>query len=143
MIWNPFEPPKKVESVELGASANAPEPPPRKSDREPCWEFLLRNFGDELSSHAALRADIDERDRVGRAKYGVPLQPFNGRDADVDLYQELLDAVVYCTQALQEAESGHEARSKRAWLYRTLLTSLLGQCRVMSAVVNASRREQS
>lgn len=42
------------------------------------------------------------RDDVGRERYGTPLQAFNGRDAMVDLYQELLDAAVYARQVLAE-----------------------------------------
>lgn len=49
-------------------------------------------------------ADMHERDNVGRERYGTPLQPFNGRKPLVDLYQELLDAVVYIKQHLVEDE---------------------------------------
>ena len=49
-------------------------------------------------------ADMDARDRVGRARYGTPLQPHNGRDALRDLYEELLDAVAYCRQAIYERD---------------------------------------
>lgn len=47
-------------------------------------------------------ADIEERRRVGIARYGTPLQTFNGRDALIDLYQELLDAVMYTRQLIEE-----------------------------------------
>jgi hypothetical protein len=47
-------------------------------------------------------ADIEERRRVGIARYGTPLQTFNGRNADIDLYQELLDAVMYQRQNIEE-----------------------------------------
>lgn len=46
--------------------------------------------------------DLRERMRQGTAKYGTPLQAFNGRDALVDLYQELLDAVQYLRQVIDE-----------------------------------------
>ena len=49
-------------------------------------------------------ADIAERKRVGIARYGMPLQPHNGRDALVDLYQELLDAVQYARQMIFERD---------------------------------------
>ena len=42
------------------------------------------------------------RDNVGRAKYGTPLQAFNGRNAIVDAYQEALDLVVYLRQVIEE-----------------------------------------
>ena len=46
--------------------------------------------------------DIKERKRVGTERYGTPLQANNGRDALVDLYQELLDAVQYVRQIIEE-----------------------------------------
>lgn len=47
-------------------------------------------------------ADMRERDRVGRRRYGTPLQANNGRDALVDAYQEALDLVVYLRQVIEE-----------------------------------------
>ena len=51
---------------------------------------------------ALVIADMEERRRMGIAKFGTPLQPHNGRDARRDLYQELLDAVFYERQDLEE-----------------------------------------
>lgn len=48
--------------------------------------------------------DMEERKNLGISRYGVALKPFNGRDPIVDLYQELLDAIVYCKQTLYEIE---------------------------------------
>ena len=53
-----------------------------------------------------VRADLEERERVGIARYGTPLQPHNGRDALVDLYQELLDACCYVRQLIAERDGG-------------------------------------
>lgn len=39
--------------------------------------------------------DLKERKALGIQRYGVPLQPFNGRDMRRDLREELLDALVY------------------------------------------------
>lgn len=47
-------------------------------------------------------ADIETRKKVGREKYGTLLQPFNGRDALVDAYQEALDLCQYLRQAIEE-----------------------------------------
>ncbi len=49
-------------------------------------------------------ADMEERREFGKAKYGEGLTAFNGRDALQDLYQELLDAVVYVRQAIEERD---------------------------------------
>lgn len=47
-------------------------------------------------------ADIEARKTIGRAKYGTLLQPFNGRDALVDAYQEALDLCQYLRQEIEE-----------------------------------------
>lgn len=52
-------------------------------------------------------SDMEERRKHGIEKYGTPVQPFNGRDALVDSYQEALDLCVYLRQAIEE-------RNKRA-----------------------------
>ena len=48
--------------------------------------------------------DMNDRDQWGRSKYRTPLQPFNGRDALTDCYQEILDAAVYMRQMLYERD---------------------------------------
>ncbi len=47
-------------------------------------------------------ADMEERRKHGIEKYGVPVQPNNGRDALTDAYQEALDLCVYLRQAIEE-----------------------------------------
>jgi hypothetical protein len=64
------------------------QPPPTPNERPAVWDLVI--------------ADMRERDRVGRERYGTPLQPHNGRDALVDAYQEALDLVVYLRQAISE-----------------------------------------
>ncbi len=49
-------------------------------------------------------ADMQARDQLGRERYGVPLQPFNGRDALRDAYEESLDLCAYLRQALYERD---------------------------------------
>jgi len=50
-----------------------------------------------------LRLDIEARIESGRQKYGERLTSHNGRNAPMDLYQELLDAVVYARQCIVES----------------------------------------
>lgn len=50
-------------------------------------------------------ADFEARKAVGIERYGTPLQAFNGRNVDLDLYEELLDATTYLKQKLVERES--------------------------------------
>lgn len=54
--------------------------------------------------HDIVAVDVGGRKAIGIERYGKPLQPFNGRKAMVDLYQELLDASVYCRQEMFERE---------------------------------------
>lgn len=76
------------------------QPPPIPNSRPAVWDLVI--------------ADMKERDSVGRSRYGTPLQPFNGRDALVDAYQEALDLVVYLRQEIEQrnllGESQHTAR---------------------------------
>lgn len=46
--------------------------------------------------------DIEERIADGEKKYGTKLQTHNGRNALKDLYQELIDAVMYIRQEIEE-----------------------------------------
>lgn len=49
-------------------------------------------------------ADIAERRQVGISRYGTALQPHNGRDSLRDLYEELLDGVMYVKQVMVERD---------------------------------------
>ena len=61
--------------------------PPKPSEGD-CWRLVI--------------ADMEARRQHGIEKYGQPVQPYNGRDPLIDLYQELLDACVYIRQAIEE-----------------------------------------
>lgn len=43
-------------------------------------------------------SDMKGRDELGLKNYGTRLQPFNGRSAIKDVYEELLDGMVYLKQ---------------------------------------------
>jgi hypothetical protein len=75
-------------------------PAPRPVAGPAVWDLVL--------------TDIRERDAAGQAKYGQPLRPFNGRDALADLYQELLDAVVYVRQVIYERDTARDATDAAA-----------------------------
>ncbi len=64
------------------------QPPPKSNDSQPIWYLVID--------------DMRERDKLGRERYGTPLQAHNGRDALVDAYQEALDLAVYLRQAIEE-----------------------------------------
>jgi hypothetical protein len=52
-----------------------------------------------------VKADLDERRRVGIETYGKPLRAHNGRRPLRDLYAEMLDGIQYLRQELQEREA--------------------------------------
>lgn len=70
------------------------------SDPEPMPERGDKIVVDELIK------DIQDRKQFGFGKYGTYLMANNGRNALVDMYQELLDALIYCKQILIETENG-------------------------------------
>jgi hypothetical protein len=70
---------------------NQAQPPPQGGADVDCWHSLI--------------AAMTERRRLGIEHYGTPLHPFNGRRALIDLSQELLDALVYLQQELEERRS--------------------------------------
>lgn len=49
--------------------------------------------------------DMAARKDAGLKKYRTPLQAHNGRDPLTDLYQELIDAVFYARQAIEERDA--------------------------------------
>jgi hypothetical protein len=67
------------------------EPEPVKNNYPAVWDLVIK--------------DIQDRDQFGQKKYNTRLQPFNGRNVLRDLYQELLDSVVYVRQLIFEQEN--------------------------------------
>jgi len=53
-----------------------------------------------------VKADIEARAQMGETKYGERLRANNGRNALMDLYQEILDAAMYIRQRLEEEKAG-------------------------------------
>jgi hypothetical protein len=67
-----------------------PQADPTPNDKPAVWDLVVK--------------DMQDRDGQGQAKYGVRLQPFNGRDVLFDAYQEALDLCVYLRQAIYERD---------------------------------------
>lgn len=57
-----------------------------------------------VSGVDALCEDLNARADAGRKKYGTMLRVNNGRNALVDLYQEITDAIMYAAQARMEGD---------------------------------------
>jgi len=67
------------------------QPAPTPNDHPAVWPLVVD--------------DMQKRNDLGKAKYGTPLQPFNGRDVLRDAYEEALDLAVYLRQAIYERDS--------------------------------------
>jgi hypothetical protein len=79
-----------VDTTATRAVHDQPPPKPEDASKPAVWPLVI--------------VDMCERDRVGRARYGTPLQPHNGRDALKDAYQEALDLAAYLRQAIHERD---------------------------------------
>jgi hypothetical protein len=55
-------------------------------------------------AHLEVMKDLQARLDLGVRRYGQPLQPFNGRNALRDAYEEVLDLAVYLWTAIYEQE---------------------------------------
>ncbi len=69
---------------------NSSEPNPIPNGNIAVWEVVI--------------GDMKDRNALGIERYNTPLQPFNGRNALVDAYQESLDLAVYLRQRILEDE---------------------------------------
>lgn len=56
-------------------------------------------------------ADLEKRKQHGIRKYGTALQASNGRDHLQDLYEELMDAVVYVRAELERRRMSGQSPS--------------------------------
>ncbi len=65
-------------------------PAPVKNDHPAIWPIVVK--------------EMMQRDQTGRGRYGVALQPHNGRDALLDAYEEALDLCAYLRQAIYERD---------------------------------------
>lgn len=118
------------------------QPLPQASDREDIQSIVIREiqrYG--LPCRPDVIEDIQARRQLGIERYGTALQPFNGRSALLDLYQECLDGTMYARQALEEL-GGMEPRDldrekRREWqiLYRTY-QDLLGTVTTVRMLMN-------
>ena len=79
------------------------QPAPIKNDYPAAWDMAIKavqnveNIDKKLLDF--LVAEMRKRDDLGLKRYGVRLQPFNGRDAQTDCFEEILDAFVYSIQS--------------------------------------------
>lgn len=67
------------------------QPEPIHNEHTASWELVIQ--------------DMEQRNKFGIAKYGTPLQAFNGRDSLKDAYEEALDLCVYLKNAMEERDN--------------------------------------
>jgi len=106
------------------STSNTYEPDPIKNLYEPIWESVAisyRKRGNGFPYREEIIKDFRERDDFGRSKYGVPLQPFNGRNAVIDLRQEIQDGIAYSYQAWEECKD--QIKKSNFWdIHLSLIT---------------------
>lgn len=68
---------------------------------------------------ALVLQDAIERAEYGKLQYGTYLQPFNGRDAKMDAYEEALDLLFYLRQWYDET---HDSLASQ------MIFSIIGAC---------------
>lgn len=101
------------------------QPPPKPNDAPAILDLVRRDI--EASDHrmsGIAAKDALVRDKIGRERYGTPLQAGNGRDALVDAYQEAQDQTAYLRQAREELTS-RDMRTAVGFLYLRSLNLML------------------
>lgn len=82
------------------------QPAPTSNTKTPSWELVIdyvkTAWPQDAPVVALIIADMQDRDKIGRERYGTPLQAGNGRKHLVDAYQELLDCSVYLRTEIEE-----------------------------------------
>lgn len=71
-------------------------------ERDPERDQPVPQVNDRAFIQDLVIADIEERKEFGVRKYGTALQSGNGRMMIVDLYEELMDAVIYVRGVIDE-----------------------------------------
>lgn len=62
----------------------------------------VRQEGPDVQS--MVMVDLATRRRIGIQRYGIALQPYNGRDMLRDAYEEALDLAIYLRGAIAERD---------------------------------------
>lgn len=70
--------------------------------RDPDRDQVAPVPNDQPSCHDLVIADLTERKEFGLRKYNSLLQPNNGRSFLLDIYEEMMDVIVYIRGKLEE-----------------------------------------
>jgi hypothetical protein len=112
------------------------QPPPIPTNLRGAWDIVIAHVRDrrnnddhEPETRDHVLADMADRDRIGRERYGTPLTAHNGRNSLIDAYQEALDLVVYLACYLDEHDlaPGGFTTNERHGALRAELRCVQGQ----------------
>lgn len=82
------------------------QPPPQHAEGPDCWLLVLKDVDELFPTLGYLvKENMAARRQTGIDRYGMPVRPHNGRNAVVDCFQEVLDAIVYARQAIEEGQA--------------------------------------
>jgi len=102
-------------------------------------ESLRQRPGDQplptegkLNVQDALIRHIEQRRKLGIERYGRPLQTFNGRNAVLDLVEELLDGATYAMQVEMENKAVQARIHEALHLHRADDLGLCASCKVLA-----------
>lgn len=76
--------------------------------RDPRFDQPLPKINENPSIQDMVIQDIEERKRIGLAKYGTLLQAGNGRDMLQDAYDEVIDLAIYLRGEIEERRKNEE-----------------------------------
>jgi hypothetical protein len=71
-----------------------PAPSAVDHNKPQTWPTVIQ-YAERAGLSNGFIADMRARHELGVKRYGTPLQPFNGRNSKLDLYEEMLDATAY------------------------------------------------
>lgn len=98
----------RIELLVWRAEDRCYEPKPEVAPLEPTkqrdGDQPLPTINNEVCVQDEVMAFIERRKQVGIERYGTVLQPNNGRDTLLDLFEEIVDAAIYFGQLLLERD---------------------------------------
>jgi hypothetical protein len=80
-----------------------PEPSPITTNEPSIHDLLIEHLS-KRKLVSPLIPHIEDRKQFGLQKYGTILQASNGRDHRNDIFQELLDALIYTQQGIEKGD---------------------------------------
>lgn len=84
----------------MNEAVYTPQPLPLPGDK--IVRELIHKYTGPASCNMEIVLDIDLKLAAGEKKYGSPLMTHNGRSADLDAYQDIIDTIVYSIQGYYE-----------------------------------------